>query len=239
MSTTEPVASARSGQVVFTVADRGNRASLGASPSALQKTLDRLVRAIRASVRSMVNLELWRRTGQGEPADVEDVTQEVLIDVAGRAKRARGIRKLIPLVKVIVTRRLIDRHRAQSAGKRGQGWRAESLDAPLAGTDGDDERTLGETIPSNEPDPAEVATQAAERAAQRELLLRAWRVLEVGEAKVLLLHYVEDLTMQETARAMGWKSKGNVSKWCTRALEKLREEVERLAEESDPPTDVP
>ncbi|GAA4362713.1 SigE family RNA polymerase sigma factor [Nocardioides caricicola] len=78
----------------------------------------------------------------------------------------------------------------------------------------------------------DVAAPADEALLDRDLLLRATRQLAPGQQAVLVLRFFDDLTVEETAAALGC-STGTVKSQTSRALDRLRSVLTSQKENAD------
>ena len=78
----------------------------------------------------------------------------------------------------------------------------------------------------------DVAAPADEALLDRDLLLRATRQLPPGQQAVLVLRFFDDLTVEETAAALGC-STGTVKSQTSRALDRLRSVLTSQKENAD------
>ncbi|GAB2597087.1 RNA polymerase sigma24 factor [Paractinoplanes abujensis] len=79
------------------------------------------------------------------------------------------------------------------------------------------------------PDAAEAAPGADAGFGERDVLVAALRALPKGQRAVVVLRYFSDLTVEQTAEALGC-STGNVKSQCARGLATLRGAMARVAE---------
>ena len=130
--------------------------------------------------------------GDGHRAD--DIVQAALTALYVHWKKAVRADDLDAYVHRILVRRYLDERRLRWSGVR-----------------------LGEV-------PAEAATSAAadHRFGEREELLTALRSLPKGQRAVVVLRFLDDLSVEATAEALGC-SVGNVKSQCSRGLATLRE----------------
>lgn len=147
-------------------------------------------------------------------ADAEDLVQECLFKVARRWHRVRKMEHPVAYARTVLV------HLALDDGTHRRRRRAELR-----------------------PDAAGVLESSDDEAAVRVLgrveanadLLRALRVLPPRQRAALVLRYFDDLSEAEVATVMGC-SIGTVKSTTSRALERLRQEVER---DTSPPTPSP
>jgi RNA polymerase sigma-70 factor (sigma-E family) len=129
----------------------------------------------------------------GNRHDAEDLAQQALVRTAARWRTARDAPGRYS--RTVVLNLVRDRWRVRQR-------RAETLSADLAGL-------------SPVPD-------AAETAVDRQLLLRACRLLPLHQRAVLVLRFWEDRSIEETAAVLGC-SAGTVKSQTHRALARLRD----------------
>ncbi|HEY8217494.1 MAG TPA: sigma-70 family RNA polymerase sigma factor [Acidimicrobiia bacterium] len=145
------------------------------------------------------------------PADAEDLTSDVFLDVARGITRFAGSEGMFRAwVFTIARRRAIDAARRR-ARRATDVVPAEVLEG-LVGSD----------------DPAREAVEALETADALELV----RQLPKGQAEVLLLRVVAGLSTEETARALG-RRPGAVRVAQHRAIRRLARMLERPDPEAD------
>ena len=137
----------------------------------------------------------------GNRQDAEDLVQLTLLRAAGRWTAAR--QKPEGYARTVLVNLARDRWRAS---RRGTESAAADLDGQPAGGDG------------------------VSAVLDRELLLRACRLLPVQQRAVLVLRYWEDRSIDDTAALLGC-SAGTVKSHTHRALARLRQ---ALAEEAGP-----
>lgn len=140
-------------------------------------------------------------------ADAEDAAQDAFIKAHGALGRFRPGAPLRPWLLRIVANEARNRRRA--SGRR------ERLALRAAGEPG---AASGDAAPS-----PEAALVAAER---HDELLRALEGLREEERVAIACRYFLDLSEAETARVLGCR-RGTVKSRLSRALARLREEVER------------
>jgi RNA polymerase sigma factor (sigma-70 family) len=142
-----------------------------------------------------------------DASDAEDATQDGFVKAyyaLGRFRRGAPFR---PWLLQIVANEA--RNRRRSAGRRTHLALRVAADAPS-----------GEAAPS-----PEGAVLSAE---QRETLLRAVNGLREDDRLVISCRYFLELSEEETADVLGWR-RGTVKSRLSRALERLRAEVEAYA----------
>jgi RNA polymerase sigma-70 factor (ECF subfamily) len=156
---------------------------------------------------------LVRHVEQRMPADLrgglsgEDVCQEAYVVIFQEitSLRAVDVRVLDSWLFTVVENKLKDAIRARRAEKRGGGWRGAG-----------DESSTAELIELARPDEHTPSRSVA----RREIIARVHAVLDQlpsDYGKALRLHYLEGLTVAETAQQMG-RSEGAVLMLCNRAL---------------------
>lgn len=144
------------------------------------------------------------------PADAEEATQEIFVEIwkhAGRHDPAKGSEKLF--VMMIARRRLIDRIRRQARQPR-----HESLDDP------DTNRVLVS------------AETTAETAVDLDLARRVLETLPDEQQKIIAMCIVDGMTHREVAEATG-KPLGTVKTMVRRGLIRVREALRKLDAGSD------
>ena len=143
----------------------------------------------------------------GNASDAEDSAQDGFVKAyyaLGRFRRGAPFR---PWLLQIVANEA--RNRRRSAGRRAHLAMRAAADAPP-----------GEAAPSPE--------GAALNAEQRETLLTAVNGLREEDRLVISCRYFLELSEEETAEVLGWR-RGTVKSRLSRALERLRAEVEAYA----------
>ncbi|MFI6078231.1 sigma-70 family RNA polymerase sigma factor [Actinoplanes sp. NPDC051343] len=78
--------------------------------------------------------------------------------------------------------------------------------------------------------PDRPAAEPASGLEDRDELLTALRALPKGQRAVIVLRYLRDLSVEQTAEALG-RSAGNVKSQCSRGLATLRELMEAVSAE--------
>jgi RNA polymerase sigma-70 factor (sigma-E family) len=86
--------------------------------------------------------------------------------------------------------------------------------------------------PGEAPLEIDVAVPVRDGVAERDRLLRAARTLPAGQRAVLVLRYFDDLSVAETAAALGC-SEGTVKSQTARALDRLRSVLAPTKENAD------
>lgn len=86
--------------------------------------------------------------------------------------------------------------------------------------------------PGEAPLEVDVAVPVTDGVADRDQLLRAARALPSGQRAVLVLRYFDDLSVADTAAALGC-SEGTVKSQTARALDRLRSALTPLKENAD------
>jgi RNA polymerase sigma-70 factor (sigma-E family) len=129
----------------------------------------------------------------GDAHRADDLVQATLVSLYAHWKHARTAENLDGYVHRILTRRLIDEQRSR--------WARVILRDRL---------------------PETVAVPAVEPDADHDTVVAALRRLPVGQRAVIVLRYYSELSVEETATALGC-SVGNVKSQCSRGLATLRE----------------
>jgi RNA polymerase sigma-70 factor (sigma-E family) len=127
----------------------------------------------------------------GEAHRADDLVQSTLVSLYTQWRHARTAANLDAYVHRILARRFIDEKRSA--------W----------------SRVL---LPGQLPDAAEPDRDAY---VERDAVVTALRTLPAGQRAVIVLRYYSDLSVEETARALGC-STGNVKSQCARGLATLR-----------------
>lgn len=136
----------------------------------------------------------------GDAHDAEDVVQAALLRTARRWVRAREVP--YPYARQVVVNLVKDRWRYLGRRPRRTGDDVESLDLACARG----ERDL-------------------DRVGQRDQLLRALEALPPKQRAVVVLRYLDDLSIEETARLLGTTT-GTVKTHASRGLARLRAALE-------------
>jgi RNA polymerase sigma-70 factor (ECF subfamily) len=195
--------------------------SAGGDPNARRNLLDRH----RDRLRRMVAVRLDRRLAPR--VDPSDVVQEALAEAAERLDEYLAARPLpfFPWLRRIAGEKLIQAHRRHVGAARRSVAREESPPLP-----DESAAELAGRLFAREPSPSR-------QAADRETARRARAALEAlpeGEREVLVLRHLEQLSVAETAEALG-VTPGAVKMRHLRAVERLRRLLEnpRRREQAD------
>jgi RNA polymerase sigma-70 factor (sigma-E family) len=127
----------------------------------------------------------------GDPHRADDLVQATLVSLYVHWRRARTADNLDGYVHRIMSRRFVDERRL--------GWSRVLL----------------------RPEPPDLLTTVDADLDEREQIVAALRRLPRGQRAVIVLRYFEDLSVEDTAAALGC-STGNVKSQCARGLTTLR-----------------
>ena len=118
-----------------------------------------------------------RRAGA---AVAEDLTQEVLLQAARAFRRGETAKLTVPWLMTVARSRLVDHHRAEARRDRKLvlAWSAQRSDSPSADADSDARLLTAETE-------------------------RALGTLPAAQRAALVLHHLDDLSVNEVAEALG------------------------------------
>jgi RNA polymerase sigma-70 factor (sigma-E family) len=130
----------------------------------------------------------------GDPHRADDLVQATLIGLYARWKHVRAAENLDGYVHRILARRFVDEQR--SAWSR---------------------VLLRDRLP-------DVAEASSDQDAGHQSITAALRKLPTGQRAVIVLRYFSDLSVEQTAQALGC-STGNVKSQCARGLATLRESL--------------
>jgi RNA polymerase sigma-70 factor (ECF subfamily) len=182
-----------------------------------------LLQRHRTRLRRMIELRLDRRLRAR--VDPSDVVQETLAQAAGRLSEYARARPLpfFPWLRRLACERLIDLQRLHLRAQRRSVRREDPQGLPLS-----DESVahLAGRLAARGSSPSAGVRHEERRALLREALGR----LPQADCEVLLLRYVEDLSVAETAAVLGL-TESAVKMRHLRALRRLRELLGENAEE--------
>jgi RNA polymerase sigma-70 factor (ECF subfamily) len=152
-------------------------------------------------------------------SDAEDVTSETFVKAITflSSYRFQG-ESLFPWLSRIAGNLITD------MGRRQRGITAVSLDS----TTTNDIRNLLESLPSNAPDPYQLAI----REEVQTLVRDAIQTLPRDQSEAVLLRYLGDLSLREIAQIMG-KTEGAVKSLLHRAIVNLRREIGNKTDEAE------
>ncbi|GAA0899113.1 SigE family RNA polymerase sigma factor [Virgisporangium ochraceum] len=144
----------------------------------------------------------------GDPHLADDAVQATLAVLYSRWRHVSTVENLDGFVHRILTRRIVDERRSR--------W----------------SRVLLRASPPEPPDRVTAPGQPGEY----DHVVDALRALPNGQRAALVLRYFADLSVQDTARALGC-SEGNVKSQCSRGLSTLRDAL--TASGTEPGSDRP
>jgi RNA polymerase sigma-70 factor (sigma-E family) len=127
----------------------------------------------------------------GDPHRADDLVQATLVSLYSRWKHAQSAENLDGYVHRILFRRFIDEKRSK--------WSRV---------------VLWDRLP-------EAPDRSGDASDDRNMIVAALRKLPVGQRAVVVLRYYSDLSVEQTAKALGC-STGNVKSQCARGLASLR-----------------
>jgi RNA polymerase sigma-70 factor (sigma-E family) len=137
----------------------------------------------------------------GDAHRAEDIVQATLTALYVNWKRAARADNLDGYVHRILVRRYLDDRRLK--------WSRVRLDGDL---------------------PETPAPDAESRLDDRDELMMALRALPKGQRAMVVLRYLSDMSVEQTAEALG-RSAGNVKSQCARGLATLRSRMEAISPE--------
>ena len=180
------------------------------------RSFEQLVRRHRGAVYNF----LFRLSGNRQRA--EDLLQETWLKVVRSAGTYEAKAKFTTWVYTIARNLCMDAMRKDSYRK------ADSLEAPAGGSDGEDERSLGEKVPSNDAAP----DRAAHAAALRPVLEKALGKLPAEQREVFVLREYHGVQFKEIAEVTG-VPENTVKSRMRYALEALRKSLAAAGVEGD------
>jgi RNA polymerase sigma-70 factor (ECF subfamily) len=176
-------------------------------------------------------LRMVVRTGMGpklrERVELSDVVQEALVEVVRQFPQFTGQNEaaLVGWLRRLVGQKLADLGRYHSRAKRSTGGAALTLDAPIQGEGGLDNRMGGgpllEILALSQTSPSE----AASRRELIVLLADALAALPDPEAEVLWLYHAEGLSFEAVGDRLGVSRKSIRGIWA-RGLKSLKRSLD-------------
>ncbi len=141
----------------------------------------------------------------GDDAEAEDLIQELLSRLYPRGDEIAALDRPYPWLARSLYNLWIDRHRRTQARPP---WDDQSQDDP--------------DVPYTLAEPGDGPAELVEQALTRERLQRALGALPEAQRQVVLLHYIEGLSLDEVAELTG-VGKGTLKSRLARARDRLRQ----------------